>query len=101
MTEPIQSSESPQPPTSNFYLVIVPEFYAPQVFIFDSVEKVADCIIDYREQNKMQFHSFVFEGELWRTTKGPNSYLISPDNDQRLPLFIQQPEEIDPMGLIV
>jgi hypothetical protein len=102
MTEPTQSSESPQPPTSNFYLVIVPEFHAPQMLTFDSIEKVAECIINYKEQNQMQFYSFVFEGESWKTTKGPNRYLISPSNDVRVPLFKPEVEDddIDPSGLI-
>jgi len=101
MTEPTQSSESPQAPTSNFYVVLVPEFHAPQVLLFDSIEKAAAGIVNYREQNDMRFHSFVFEGQSWKTTKGPNSYLISPSNDLRIPLFVPAEEEVDPSGLIL
>lgn len=101
MTEPTQSSESPAAPASKFYVVLVPEFQAPQVLLFDSIEKVSASIVNYREQNDMRFHSFVFEGENWKTTKGPNSYLISPSNDLRIPLFAPAEEEIDPNGLIL
>lgn len=91
-----QSSESPSP-NRNFYLVLVSEFSEPQCLYFSSAEDVAQAIKDHAVNNKL-FYSFVFEGEQWRSTTGARKYLLSPNADERVPLFDEEEERINESG---
>jgi hypothetical protein len=99
MPHPTQSSETSEQPSSNFNLILVTEFDAPQLFIFNTAEEVAACIRDYRKTMK-KFYTFVFEGQQWKTTAGRRNYLLSPESDERIPLFEEEPEIISEDGVI-
>jgi hypothetical protein len=94
-----QSSETSEQTSSSFNLILVTEFDAPQLFIFNTAEEVAACIRDYRKTMK-KFYTFVFEGQQWKTTTGRRNYLLSPDADERIPLFEEELEVISDDGVI-
>lgn len=94
-----QSSESLSPTNNEFFVVIVSEFDAPQLMQFFSVEEAAQAIRNFKREHK-RFYLYVFEGRMWRTTTGPNNYLVSPDADQRVELFDHSDEAINDSGFI-
>jgi hypothetical protein len=94
-----QSSESPAQSQNDFFVVIVSEFEAPQLLHFLSVEDAANAVKAFKREHK-RFYMYVFEGRMWRTTTGPNNYLISPDADERVALFDSQDEAINDSGFI-
>lgn len=93
------SSETSETSDNKFNLVLVTEFDAPQLFVFNTAEEVAACIRDYRRTMK-KFYTFVFEGQQWKTTAGRRNYLLSPEANERIPLFEEEPEVISEDGVI-
>lgn len=92
------SSETPEP--AEIHVVLVNEFDNPQVLTFTTPEEAAASIKDYRQTNK-RFHVFVFEGKKWHMTAGKNPYLVSFEQQKRLPLFEEDPEDqINESGFI-
>jgi hypothetical protein len=97
-SEQISQTEQPQP--LELYIVLVSEFDAPQLLTFSSAEEVANCIKEYKQSHK-RFNAYVFEGKRWHTTSGHSPYLVSYDNNVRVPLFDEDPEDqINESGLI-
>ena len=94
-----QSSESLAPLQNEFFVVIVSEFEAPQLLRFFSAEDASNAVKAFKRDNK-RFYMYVFEGRMWRTTAGPNNYLISPDADERIALFDSQDESLNDSGFI-
>lgn len=95
--QPIQEA---QPPYDDLFLVLVTEFDAPQLFIFNTPEDVAACIKQHKESYK-KFNAYIFEGKRWNVTAGRNPYLVSQERNMRIPLFEEDPpDEISESGLI-
>lgn len=93
-----QSSESLETNDNNFFVVLISEFDAPQLFRYNTPQEAAARIREYRLEHK-KFYAYVFEGKQWRHTNGPSSYLLSPEADMRLPLFEDGSETINENGL--
>ena len=95
-TEQTQLQE--QPP--ELFLVLVTEFDAPQLLIFNSPADVAACIKEHKETYK-KFNVYIFEGKRWNVTAGRTPYLISYDRNVRIPLYDEDAEDdISEAGLI-
>lgn len=97
MTEATQSSETLPEELKTYFLVLLSEFDAPQVYVYTDIQQIANQIKEFRLRHK-NYYAYVFEGEQWRITVGRENYLIAPDRSARIPLFDTTEEEISNSG---